>query len=162
MTSKSKFDSIESISVEFQYELGHKIQVKTSVNRMIDAIRTMGAMGCTPGGIPQGGFRFKREQHEGFDWSLIGARPWTNSEGEEGVWYENEFYKKRVLEAVDSKKMKMPEAIKYSRGARPTDPDHIKEGEDGGVQYVTLAMFRGPGPARAAWKINSENPTQPR
>ncbi|WP_373289938.1 single-stranded DNA-binding protein [Deinococcus roseus] len=27
--------------------------------------------------------------------------------------------------------------VKYSRGARPTDPEHLKEGEES-VRYITL------------------------
>ncbi|GGJ59709.1 hypothetical protein GCM10008938_52290 [Deinococcus roseus] len=31
----------------------------------------------------------------------------------------------------------LPKIVKYSRGARPTDPEHLKEGEES-VRYITL------------------------
>ena len=52
-------------------------------------------------------------------------------------------YRRRELEAVDSRKMKLPAAVKYSRGARGTDPEHVREKADGEFEYVTLAIFRG-------------------
>ncbi|ULH18149.1 single-stranded DNA-binding protein (plasmid) [Deinococcus sp. KNUC1210] len=59
--------------------------------------------------------------------------------------YRGQSYQRRDLEEVDTKKMQLPACVKNSRGARPTDPPHLKEEEDGGVQYVTLISFRGGG-----------------
>jgi hypothetical protein len=40
--------------------------------------------------------------------------------------------------------MKLAAAIKYSRGARDSDPPEIKE-RSGEFEYVTLILFRGGG-----------------
>ena len=114
-----------------------------------------------------------------FDWSLIGARPWTNPEGETLIIHQGHTYRRRELEAVDTRKMKLPAAVKYSRGAKPMDPEHIREKADGEFEYVTLVMFRGgkrqeryakvtepqvrPAPARqAAAQAGSASPTRAR
>jgi len=74
---------------------------------------------------------------------LIGARKWTNPEGEELIMHRGHAYRRRELEAVENRKMKLPAAVKYSRGAKNTDPEHIREKADGEFEYVTLCMFRG-------------------
>ncbi|MFN3265781.1 MAG: single-stranded DNA-binding protein [Deinococcales bacterium] len=84
-----------------------------------------------------------------FDWRLIGAGPAeirnnTTQTLEPGVWYKGDFYKRRELEPVENKKMKLAAAIKYSRGARDSDSAEIRE-KSGEVEYVTLILFRGKG-----------------
>lgn len=95
--------------------------------------------------VPAGGIQLPYAQHDLFDFTLLGARPAVSGEGEMGVWHDGHFYKKRVLEAVDSRKLKLPAAIKYSRGAKATDPTHMREKADGEFEYVTLVIFRGRG-----------------
>ena len=48
--------------------------------------RYYGRLGMHPDHpLPAGGIQLPFAQHETFDWSLIGARPWTNPEGQEGI-----------------------------------------------------------------------------
>lgn len=77
------------------------------------------------------------------DWHLIGARKWTSPDGEELIIHKGHAYRRRELEAVDSRKMKLPAAVKYSRGAKSSDPEHVREKADGDFEYVTLCFFRG-------------------
>ena len=103
--------------------------------------------------IPAGGIQLPYTQHDTFDFALLGARPALSKEGDMGVWHGGHFYKKRVLEAVDSRKLKLPAAIKYSRGAKTTDPTHLREKSDGEFEYVTLVIFRGRGQGQADLNI---------
>lgn len=123
---------------------------------VLNAQREYGKRGWTPGEIPAGGYQFPLANEEDFDWSLIGARKGTfTKDGEEldGVWYRNQFYTRRHLAAT--KKIKS-EAVKYSRGAKPTDPPHLVEGdESSSFQYVTLAFFRGGGYKREEYSANA-------
>ncbi len=59
------------------------------------------------------------------------------------MWYAGHFYTRRVLEP--NPRMKLAAAVKYSRGAKNTDPPEIVEKGDGSFRYVTLAAFRGEG-----------------
>lgn len=112
---------------------------------IIATLRKYGRGGWTSGEIPAGGLVLPLAMADTFDWTLIGARAYTNAEGDHSVIYKGQNYKRRELDEVDTKKIKLPKIVKYSRGARPTDPMHLKEGEDSGVQYVTLVSFRGNG-----------------
>ena len=49
--------------------------------------------------------------------------------------------------------MKLAAAVKYSRGARNTDPPEIVEEGDGSFRYVTLAAFRGEGRRREEYVL---------
>lgn len=102
-----------------------------------------GSRGYTSGEVPVGGYVLPLDNEVDFDWSLIGARRWVNGEGEEMIIHRGHAYRRREFEAVDSRKMKLPAAVKYSRGAKPTDPPHIREKGDGEIEYVCLAIFRG-------------------
>ncbi|GMA14705.1 single-stranded DNA-binding protein [Deinococcus metallilatus] len=132
------------LHIEFITDLGAKVSVDVeSADKLLDVQRQYGRLGWTSGEIPVGGYQFPLENEPDFDWSLIGARKWTNPEGEEMVLHRGHAYRRRELEAVDSRKMKLPAAVKYSRGAKNTDPDHVREKADGEFEYVTLAIFRG-------------------
>ena len=93
--------------------------------------------------LKHGGVTLPYAQHDTFDFRLLGARPYTDRDGNLGVLCDGHFYKKRVLEAVDSRKMKLPPVIKYSRGAKNSDPDHLREKTEGDFEYVTLISFKG-------------------
>jgi hypothetical protein len=55
--------------------------------------------------------------------------------------------------------MKLGRAIKYSRGARSTDPAEGVEGEEGSAfRYVTLAVFRGEGRRWEQYAVPREAP----
>lgn len=126
--------------------LGTSISVEVPEERdLLSVLRRYGRQGWTSGEIPAGGLSLPLAMADSFDWSLIGARAYTSADGEQAVIYKGQSYKRRELDEVDTKKIKLPRIVKYSRGARPTDPTHLKEGEEGGVQYVTLISFRGGG-----------------
>ena len=95
---------------------------------------------CSP---PPGGHLFPLENETDFDWALLAAERGKGAgdkADEDGVWAHDGFYTRRMLEPNPRKNLKP--AIKYSRGARPTDPPEVVEG-DGDIRYVTLAIFRG-------------------
>lgn len=128
--------------------LGTSLSVEVADEReLLGVLRRYGKNGWTSGELPPGGLVLPLVMADNFDWALIGARPYTNADGESSVLYRGQSYKRRELDEVDTKKLKLPRIVKYSRGARPTDPLHLKEGEEGGVQYVTLMTFRGNGRA---------------
>ncbi|GAA5502853.1 single-stranded DNA-binding protein DdrB [Deinococcus xinjiangensis] len=132
------------LHIEFLTDLGAKVTVDVeSADKLLDVQRQYGRLGWTSGEIPAGGYQFPLDNEADFDWSLIGARKWTNPEGEELVMHKGHAYRRRELEAVDSRKMKLPAAVKFSRGAKSTDPEHVREKADGEFEYVTLAIFRG-------------------
>lgn len=132
------------LHIEFITDLGAKVTVDVeSADKLLDVQRQYGRLGWTSGEVPVGGYQFPLENEPDFDWSLIGARKWTNPDGEEMILHRGHAYRRRELEAVDSRKMKLPAAVKYSRGAKNTDPEHVREKADGEFEYVTLAIFRG-------------------
>jgi hypothetical protein len=135
---------VQVLHIEFVTDLGAHVTVDVeSADKLLDVQRQYGRLGWTSGNVPGGGYQFPLDNEPDFDWSLIGARKWTNPEGEEMVIHKGLAYRRRELEAVDSRKMKLPAAVKYSRGARGTDPEHVREKADGEFEYVTLAIFRG-------------------
>lgn len=132
------------LHIEFITDLGARVSVDVeSADKLLDVQRQYGRLGWTSGDIPTGGYQFPLDNEPDFDWSLLGARKWTSPDGEELILHKGHAYRRRELEAVDSRKMKLPAAVKYSRGAKSTDPDHVREKSDGEFEYVTLAIFRG-------------------
>ena len=126
--------------------LGTSISVDVAEEReLLSVLRRYGRQGWTSGDIPAGGLSLPLAMADTFDWALIGARAYTSEGGEQAVIHKGQSYKRRELDEVDTKKIKLPRIVKYSRGARPTDLLNLKEGEEGGVQYVTLISFRGGG-----------------
>lgn len=132
------------LTIEFRTDLGATVHVKMSgPEQLLETQRQYGRLGWTSGEIPAGGYQLPFDNADDFDWSLIGARKWTTPDGEVVIIHRGHSYKRRDLEAVDSRKMKLPAAIKFSRGAKSTDPEHVRERSDGEFDYVTLAIFRG-------------------
>jgi hypothetical protein len=138
-------------TIHFTTPLGAQVSVQLEPHESyLNALRKYGAQGFTSGDVVKnGGLRLPLENAERFDWRLLGARPaeLRNSMTqalEPGVWYKGDFYKRRELEPVETKKMKLAAAIKYSRGARDADPPEIRE-KSGEFEYVTLVLFRGAG-----------------
>ncbi|GGR70912.1 hypothetical protein GCM10008959_35820 [Deinococcus seoulensis] len=132
------------LHIEFTTDLGARVTVDVeNPAQLLDIQRQYGRLGWTSGDVPSGGYQFPLENEADFDWTLIGARKWTSPDGEELVIHRGHAYRRRELDAVDSRKMKLPAAVKYSRGAKSTDPDHVREKSDGEFEYVTLAIFRG-------------------
>lgn len=128
--------------VHFTTPLGASVSVATTIDKVLECQRFLGARGWTSGSVPVGGHIFPYGNESDFDWTLIGARTFADQDGEICVEHRGHVYKRRAFDAVDTKKMKMPKAIKYSRGAKPTDPAEIVERGDGDFSYVTLCIFR--------------------
>lgn len=132
------------LHIEFITDLGARVTVDVdSADKLLDVQRQYGRLGWTSGELPSGGYQFPFDNEADFDWTLLGARKYTTPEGEEMVYHKGHGYRRRELEPVDSRKMKLPAAVKYSRGAKNSDPDHVREKADGEFEYVTLAIFRG-------------------
>ncbi len=134
-----------ALSIHFIGRLGTAISVAVEKpEHILDALRDYGRAGWTSGDIPAGGLQLPYCMADTFDWSLIGARQITvkDDDGTDipAVVYRSDVYKRRV----HPENKKMPAAIRYTRGARSTDPPHLKEG-DGQFQYITLVEFRGKG-----------------
>jgi hypothetical protein len=131
-------------SLRFLTELSAEVLVPLEGNTpqelrsaVLRAQRAFGQQGwrCCP--LPPGGFLFPLANEPDFDWRLLGARRGACTvEGEErdGVWYAGHFYTRRALDP--NPRMKLGRAIKYSRGARSTDPAEGVEGE--GRQCLSL------------------------
>lgn len=132
-----------NVTLMLRTDLNAEVQVTVPEEKLLAAQRYYGKMGWTTGNIPAGGYQFPLDNHDDFDWSLIGARKWKTPEGEEVIIHRGHTYRRRDLEAVDNRKMKLPAAIKYSRGAKASDPEHVKEKGEGDIFYVSLAIFRG-------------------
>lgn len=132
------------VELHLQGPLGERVSVHLDdIKELYPTMSKWGSRGYTSGEVPAGGHKLPLENEHDFDWALIGARKWVNPEGEEMIMHQGHAYRRREFEAVDSRKLQMPPAVKYSRGAKPTDPDHIREKGDGDIEYVTLAIFRG-------------------
>lgn len=124
--------------------------------------RAWGGRGYTPGTgeIPAGGFTLPYSMANTFDWAMLGASAFE-IDGQHCVKHRGHTYKRRDFEARTTG-VKMPASVKYSRGAKPTDPAHIKEGDEGGVQYVTLIQFRGNGRALTEYEVQRGSQPQQR
>lgn len=132
------------LHIEFTTDLGARVTVDVdSPEQLLDVQRRYGRLGWYSGEVPAGGYQFPLDNEPDFDWTLIGGRKFSTDDGEEAVYARGSVWKRRELDAVDTRKLRLPKAVKYSRGARPTDPEHLREKSDGEIEYVTLAMFRG-------------------
>ncbi|AFZ67819.1 single-stranded DNA-binding protein [Deinococcus peraridilitoris] len=131
------------LHIEFTTDLGAKVTVDVEgPETLLDVQRRYGKQGWYSGDVPAGGFQFPLDNEADFDWSLLGGRKFVLEDGEEAVYCRGSVWKRRELAAVDTRKLRLPAAVKYSRGARPTDPEHLREKSDGDIEYVTLAIFR--------------------
>lgn len=122
--------------------LGEQISVSVTPKDLYPTLSRWGGKGFFSGEVPCGGFILPLENEHDFNWALIGGRAFEK-DGEQCVYCRGHVYKRREFEAVESRKLTMPPAVKYSRGAKPTDPAHIREKSDGEIEYVSLAIFRG-------------------
>jgi len=134
-------------TLELQNQIGMRISLNIgSLEEAYALMRKYGNSGWTSSELPPGGIVLPYDMADLFDFRLIGGWEWTSPEGEFGIMYRGQFYKKRgPFAPVDTKKMKMGAAIKYSRGGRSTDPPHLVEKGSGEDTYVTLATFKGAG-----------------
>ncbi|AFZ67015.1 single-stranded DNA-binding protein [Deinococcus peraridilitoris] len=123
--------------------LGEQITVAFEEGGQFRALAQWGAQGYHSGEIPAGGFQLPLENESDFHWALLGGRKFTSDDGDACVWCRGHVWKRRELAAVDTRKMRLPAAVKYSRGAKPTDPPHLVETGEGDIGYVALAVFRG-------------------
>lgn len=128
------------LRIEFLTDLGARVSVDVEhEGRLLEVQRHYGRLGWTSGEIPSGGYQFPLDNEPDFDWTLLGARKWTSPDGEELVIHRGHAYRRRELEAVDSRKLKLPAAIKYSRGAKVSDPPHVREKADGDIEVRRIA-----------------------
>lgn len=156
--------------IRFRTELGAEVLVPLKgesareIRRdVLRAMRDFGRYGWRAAQVPPGGLRFPLASEPDFDWTLLGARRGTctvDHEEREGVWYDGQFYTRRELEA--NPRMKLARAVKYSRGAKNTDPAEVVEEGDGSFRYVTLAVFRGEARRRDEYAAPNENQVHPR
>jgi len=141
---------ILSIELEYYRDNGQTVRVKIADrSRMIEVDKLMGKQRMTSVKIsPPRGFLFPLEAEARFDWSSLGAsEPYIDRDGNVCVLWRGKPYKRRQLEAMknEKKKIDLPDAVKYSRGANDFDPPEIVEAGDGEFKYVTLAIFKGKG-----------------
>jgi hypothetical protein len=134
---------MREVTVSFCDPLGVEFSIRVPHDRLYDAVRHYGGLGCTSGRIPNGGLRLPLANEADFDWRLLGAERFVmrDQNGDEMVMvrHRGHVYKRRELE--ENKKFNLKKVIKYSRGAKSTDPVDVREGEENGTQYVTLAVF---------------------
>lgn len=138
----------DRFTLHFTTPLGHAISVACSEEEIDATIRRYGRRGwCAipdqPGGIiRRGGLRLPYDNEADFDWSLLGGYLFPDQEtGETLLWCRGYVWKRRDLPA--NTKKSLPPAIKWSRGALPTDPEEIVEDDGSGFKYVTLVVFKG-------------------
>lgn len=134
------------MNIELKNLVGMRVNI--DVKDISEAYATMkkyGSNGWTSSAdIPSGGYKLPYCMADTFDWSLIGAKTFKSKDEEECVFHGGYIYKKRDY-AAETGGQKKGAAIKYSRGAVPTDPPHIVEGDPSKPQYVTLIKFSGKG-----------------
>lgn len=136
-------------TIELVNQVGMRVQMGVSdIEDAYAVMRWYGGAGWTSGEVPAGGFRLPYAMANTFCFALIGAREFEFRDDDGNVCHalshRGSTYKRREY-AASTKGKKMPAAVKYSRGALPTDPPHLKEGEESGAQFVTLITFKGAG-----------------
>jgi hypothetical protein len=128
--------------------VGMKLHVAVaSVDDAYAKMRALGARGFSTGEQPAGGYSLPYRMADTFDFSLIGGRYFEHEK--DGVKFKcvdhrGQLYTRRDYEA-ETRGQRKPAKIKFSRGAKPTDPPHLKEGDENSPQYVTLISFVGNG-----------------
>ena len=132
-----------TVQVHMTGPLGEQITVTVMPKELYPTLTRWGAKGFYSGEIPAGGFQLPLENEHDFNWALIGGRTFTDKEGGLCVACRGHVYRRREFDAVESRKMTLPAAVKYSRGAKATDPAHLREKGDGEIEYVSLITFRG-------------------
>jgi hypothetical protein len=133
----------------FKNVLGMQVPVVfKTVDEAYALTREFAARGFVAGDVPVGGYSLPYASAETFDWSLIGARHFTfvkDGAQEQAVERLGEVYTRKDLEAK-TKPYKLPPMVKYSRGARESDPVEIRENPTGDNKgYITLIEFVGGG-----------------
>lgn len=146
--------------LHLKHEIGLQMEVDVHANdpagleaEALKLAREFGALGWSAIQVPPGGLRLPYEAEAAFDWSLLGAQRGTRARSdrgreitEHGVWYRGDFYTRRELKAEDEDD---EPAVKYSRGARASDPPEVRETSKK-IDYVPLALFRGRRPVSEA------------
>jgi hypothetical protein len=113
-------------------------------------------LGWSPAHIPDGGYVFPYDMAEDFDFRLIGARTFCKDVpyGTQGkvrkdvrhLVHRGFVYQERSLDEDTSSSQRGAAKIKFSRGAKPTDPPHLKEAAAADkAGYITLISFVGKG-----------------
>jgi hypothetical protein len=135
---------METLYVNMVTDLGLSVSVPCTADSLLETVKRYGRRGwyCDVP-IPERGFKFPFDNEYDFDWSILGARLFTNESGETCVYCRGRVWKRREVPATTTKHYTYPETIKYSRGAKPSDPPHVREPSDGEIEYVTLVRFMG-------------------
>lgn len=140
---------IESMELEYYARDGQKVRMKINdPSKVVEANIFAGRRNLRPTKFPPSrGYVFPLELEASMNFHAIGAsEPFVDSDGFVCVMHGGKKYKRRELEAQknERKKIDLPEAVKYSRGAnRDSDPPEIIEKSDGDFEYVTLVIFKG-------------------
>jgi hypothetical protein len=115
--------------------------------------RKLGEQGWAPAQVPDGGYFFPHSMNENFDFRLIGGRYFEFKKKNRNdrevtvkcVEHLGLIYTCRDLPEEEGGQEKGAK-VKYSRGGKPTDRPHIKEGAGGNDNkpgYVSLITFTG-------------------
>jgi len=135
-------------SIELRNQVGMRLFVKiNTIEEAYAILNKLGPTGWYSGDVRDMFGRFPLDMADIFNWSLIGGREAkVKVDGQETdvVFQGGHMWTRREFDA-DPKK-KMPAKVKYSRGAKPTDPPEIREKGQGDIEYVTLITFSGKGP----------------
>jgi hypothetical protein len=135
---------MSTITLHLTDRLGSSLSVEVDAEGLgyLEALRKCGRLGLHSGEIPRGGIRVPLANEEDFDWSLLGGQKFADKDtGEIKVFCRGHVWTRREL--AEDKKKKMPAIVKYSRGAKATDPADLREGGADDIQYITLIVFSG-------------------
>ena len=142
-------------TLEVKNPLGQKFTLNiSSIEDGYDKMRVLGTRGWSTD-VPIGGIFLPFAMADGFDWSLIGGRYYEfdkTADGEtehiQAVEHQGHTYYARRKEAGKINGKNMPAMIRYTRGAKSTDPESAKQSKTEVVKegYVVLITFRGKGP----------------
>lgn len=132
--------------IEFVTDLNARVTLHVPLGHVQHYQRYLGRLGWTSTELLRGGLLAPYAIEPDFDWLLLGARK-VEFPDETKVFFRGDWYVRRVLEEVKpGRKYRegLPPAVKYSRGAKPSDPPELIE-KSGEVELVPLITFKGAG-----------------
>lgn len=140
------------------------IPVKSSADALAKQ-RALGEQGWAPAQVPDGGYFFPISMAGNFDFRLIGGRYFEFKKKNRNdrevtvkcIEHLGHIYTCRDLPEEEGGQEKGAK-VKYSRGGKPTDRPHIKEGAGGDKPgYVTLITFAGAGRSIREYEVPRAN-----
>jgi hypothetical protein len=150
-------------TIELINRLHQKLTVPvTSTADALAKQRKLGEQGWAPAQVPDGGYFFPHSMNDNFDFRLIGGRYFEFKKKNRNdrevtvkcVEHLGLIYTCRDLPEEEGGQEKGAK-VKYSRGGKPTDRPHIKEGAGGNDNkpgYVSLITFAGGGRSIAEYE----------